>query len=162
MDKATPDQVGARCSFLCPASDASTAISDASAPNTLKVFVMDEAWRFFRHPVIRCYIVVALKSWRKKNAAMILATQSCDDLLHSDMLSVVAESCPTRLFLANPDMDRGVYRRTFHLNDTENSELIARLVPKQQFLLKQAGPRQASQPLGRPQRVLDLHQQPSR
>ena len=115
---------------------ASAAIGDPGRSTTFKVFVMDEAWRFFRHPVIKAYIVEALKTWRKKNAAMILATQSSDDLLASDMLPVVAESCPTRIFLANPGMDRQAYRDAFHLNETE-LELIARLVPKRQILLKQ-------------------------
>jgi len=32
----------------------------------LQVFVMDEAWRFFRNPTIKQYIVEALKTWRKK------------------------------------------------------------------------------------------------
>ena len=50
-------------------------------------------------------------------------------------LTTVAESCPTKLFLANPGMDEEWYRRVFKLNITE-SETIARLIPKQQFLLK--------------------------
>ena len=102
---------------------------------TFKTFIMDEAWRFFRHPVIKEYIVEALKTWRKKNAAMILATQSSDDLVSSEMLSVVAESCPTKLFLSNPGMDRELYRKLFHLNQTE-ADRIAELIPKRQFLLK--------------------------
>jgi type IV secretion system protein TrbE len=115
---------------------ANAAIADAAHAGTFKVFVMDEAWRFFRHPVIKAYIVEAFKTWRKKNAAMILATQSSDDLLTSEMLPVIAESCPTRLFLANPGMDAQAYRDAFHLNETELA-LIARLVPKRQLLLKQ-------------------------
>lgn len=109
---------------------------DDTLPTMFKVFVMDEAWRFFANPVIKSYIVEALKTWRKKNAAMLLATQSAEDLMNSAMLSVVAESCPTRLFLANPGMDRDAYRRAFGLNETE-AERIASLVPKQQMLLKQ-------------------------
>lgn len=66
---------------------------------------------------------------------MILATQSSDDLERSEMLSVIVESCATKMFLANPGMDCDGYRQTFHLNETE-TELIARLVPKQQILLK--------------------------
>jgi transposase-like protein len=31
-----------------------------------KVFVIDEAWRFLRHPTIRLYILEALKTWREK------------------------------------------------------------------------------------------------
>ena len=44
------------------------------------------------------------------------------------MLQMVAECCPTKIFLANPDMDRTMYGEAFHLNDTE-LELIAGLVP---------------------------------
>jgi type IV secretion/conjugal transfer VirB4 family ATPase len=109
---------------------------DDLGPAVFKVFVVDEAWRFFENPVIKNYIVEALKTWRKKNAAMLLATQSAEDLMHSAMLPVVAESCPTRLFLANPGMDQGAYRRAFGLNETE-VERIAALVPKRQILIKQ-------------------------
>ena len=31
----------------------------------------------------------------------------------------MSESCPTKIFLANPEMDREVYPEAFHLNDTE-------------------------------------------
>jgi hypothetical protein len=50
-------------------------------------------------------------------------------------LDVIIESCSTKIFLANPDMDRDLYRRQFHLNESE-VELIASLIPKQQFLIK--------------------------
>ena len=66
---------------------------------------------------------------------MILATQSSDDLYRSEMLSVIVESCATKIFLANPGMDRQVYRDTFHLNETE-ADRITDLVPKQQILIK--------------------------
>lgn len=117
---------------------ASAAIHDSALSTVLKIFVIDEAWRFFQHAAIRAYIVEGLKTWRKKNAAMILATQSGGDLLASEMLSTVVESCPTKLFLANPGMDQDVYRRVFHLNARE-AELIAGLTPKHQFLMKQPG-----------------------
>ena len=90
---------------------------------------------FLRNPTIQQYIIEALKTWRKHNAAMILSTQSLDELRRSELLDVVVESCATKLFLANPDMDQDLYRRQFHLNDTE-IKLIASLIPKQQFLLK--------------------------
>jgi type IV secretion/conjugal transfer VirB4 family ATPase len=114
---------------------ANASIYDAGQTAALKFFVIDEAWRFLRHPTIRQYILEALKTWRKKNAAMILATQSSDDLLRSEMLSVVVESCATKMFLANPDIDQKLYREVFHLNETE-SGLISQLVPKRQILVK--------------------------
>lgn len=41
---------------------------------------MDEAWRFIQHPMLRGYVQEALKTWRKRNAAMVLATQTVDAL----------------------------------------------------------------------------------
>lgn len=115
---------------------ANATIYDPAQQSIPKLVVFDEAWRFFRNPVTRGYIHEALKTWRKRNAAMILATQSGDDLAKSELLPTIAESCMTRFFLANPGMDSEVYREAFNLNSTE-AALIARLVPKQQFLLKQ-------------------------
>ena len=90
---------------------------------------------FLKNPSIQLYVVEALKTWRKHNAAMILSTQSLDELKRSDILDVIIESCATKIFLANPDMDRDLYRRQFHLNENE-VELISTLIPKQQFLIK--------------------------
>jgi len=114
---------------------ASGAISASHRTTAFKVVVMDEAWRFFRNRTIQSYIVEALKTWRKKNAALILATQSGDDLYRSELLPVIVESCATKMFLANPGMDRAAYSERFHLNQTE-ADLVAGLIPKQQFLLK--------------------------
>ncbi len=114
---------------------ASAAVQDPANATTLKTFVIDEAWRFFRNSVIRLYILEALKTWRKRNAAMILATQSSEDLLRSEMLATVTESCPTKFFLANPGMDQEAYSQIFHLNGAE-TETIRSLIPKQEILLK--------------------------
>jgi type IV secretion system protein VirB4 len=116
---------------------ANSTIYDPVQHQTPKLVVFDEAWRFFRNPVTRAYIHEALKTWRKRNAAMILATQSGDDLLRSELLPTVAESCMTRIFLANPGMDAAAYREAFNLNSVE-AALIGRLIPKQQFLLKRS------------------------
>jgi type IV secretion/conjugal transfer VirB4 family ATPase len=102
---------------------------------TFKTFFIDEAWVFLRNSSIQQYVTEALKTWRKHNAAMILSTQSLDELKRSELLDVIVESCATKIFLANPDMDQELYRRQFHLNDTEIG-LIAALLPKQQFLIK--------------------------
>lgn len=113
---------------------ANAAIQEAGTA-ALKLFVMDEAWRFLHHPTISQYVLEALKTWRKKNGAMILATQSSEDLARSEMLRAAVESCATKIFLANPDVDQSAYRELFHLNETE-AAMIPRLVPKQEFLIK--------------------------
>lgn len=115
----------------------SNEITDASKLGTFKMFLLDEAWLFIRNETIRNYVVQAQKTWRKHNAAMVLATQSVKELEESGMLHIVSESCPTKIFLANPEMDRDLYREVFHLNDTE-LELIAGLVPPGQMLIRKA------------------------
>ena len=114
---------------------ANAMICDRQISSIFKAFFIDEAWVFLRNPAIQRYVVEALKTWRKHNAAMILSTQSLDELKRSDILDVIVESCATKIFLANPDMDRDLYRRQFHLNETE-VELIPLLIPKRQFLIK--------------------------
>jgi type IV secretion/conjugal transfer VirB4 family ATPase len=114
---------------------ANEVVADRDISSTFKAFFIDEAWVFLRNPSIRQYVTEALKTWRKHNAAMILSTQSLDELKRSELLDVILESCATKIFLANPDMDQELYRRQFHLNDTEIN-LIASLLPKQQFLIK--------------------------
>jgi type IV secretion system protein TrbE len=115
---------------------ATAMVVDPAQADLLKVFVLDEAWRFLRDPTIRAYVTEALKTWRKKNACVLLATQSSEDLERSELLRVAIESCPTTCFLANPHIDRAGYQELFHLNETE-AAAIATLVPRQQILLKQ-------------------------
>ena len=114
---------------------ANAVIADREISSEFKAFFIDEAWVFLKNPAIQRYVVEALKTWRKQNAAMILSTQSLDELKRSDILDIIVESCATKIFLANPDMDRELYRRQFHLNDTE-VDWISGLIPKQQFLIK--------------------------
>jgi type IV secretory pathway VirB4 component len=116
---------------------ASNEITDPARLGTFKAFLLDEAWLFIRNETIRNYVVQAQKTWRKHNAAMILATQSVKELQESGMLHIVSESCPTKIFLANPEMNRDLYREAFHLNDTE-LDLIAGLVPPGQMLIRKA------------------------
>ena len=101
----------------------------------LKLCVMDEAWRFIQHPALRAYVEEALKTWRKRNAAMLLATQSIEDFASADLLRTVVESCPTKLLLANPSLDRSRYADLFQLNATE-LDLLTDLTPRRQLLLK--------------------------
>lgn len=116
----------------------SARVNDPSEAGALKVCVMDEAWRLIQHPTLRAYVQQALKTWRKRHAAMLLATQTIDDFASVDLLRTVVESCPTKLLLANPSLDRRQYADLFQMNDME-LDLLAGLVPRQQLLLKRPG-----------------------
>jgi type IV secretion system protein VirB4 len=104
----------------------------------LTLCVMDEAWRFIQHDRLRAYVHEALKTWRKRNGAMLLATQSIDDFASADLLRTVVESCPTKLLLANPSFDRAQYADLFQLNEPE-LDLLTTLTPRRQLLLKRPG-----------------------
>ena len=111
------------------------AMQDPGHTRVLTLCVMDEAWRFIQHETLRRYVEEALKTWRKRNAAMVLATQTVDDFASADLLRTVVEGCPTKLFLANPGLDRARYADIFHLNETEVA-LLSDLLPRRQLLLK--------------------------
>jgi type IV secretion system protein TrbE len=112
-----------------------TRIQDPAEASRLKLCVLDEAWRFIQHPTLRAYVQEGLKTWRKRNAAMILATQTVEDFASADLLRTVVESCPTKLLLANPALDRRTYAELFQLNEME-LDLLTGLIPRQQILLK--------------------------
>lgn len=113
----------------------STAVQDPSQSGSLKLCVLDEAWRFIQHAQLRAYVTEGLKTWRKCNAAMVLATQAVDDFASGELLRTVVESCPTKLLLANPSFDRQQHGALFQMNENE-LELLAHLLPRRQLLLK--------------------------
>ena len=79
-------------------------IADPGKLATFKMFLLDEAWLFFRNETIRNYVVQAQKTWRKHRAAMVLATQSnCRSLDCSPLWPNAARqrySSPTRRWTA--------------------------------------------------------------
>lgn len=113
---------------------ANAVIYDPALAGTFKMMFLDEAWRFLRHPVIARYVVEALKTWRKRNAAIVLSTQSVDDLVKSDLLEVLVESCATKIFLANPSLNEDLYRDVLKLPEASIA-LIKSLRPKGQLLV---------------------------
>lgn len=67
------------------------------------VIILDEAWLMLGHPVFRDKIREWLKVLRKANCAVIMATQSISDADRSGIMDVIVESCPSKIFLPNPD-----------------------------------------------------------
>jgi type IV secretion system protein VirB4 len=59
------------------------------------------------HPVFAEKIREWLKTLRKANCAVVLATQSLSDAARSGQLDVLLESCPTKILLPNEEATRG-------------------------------------------------------
>jgi type IV secretion system protein VirB4 len=104
------------------------------------LLVLDEAWVFLDHPLFAARIREWLKVLRKKNVAVLFATQSLADVATSSIAPAIIESCPQRIFLANDraiePQSREAYQR-FGLNERQ-IELIARATPKRDYYLQSA------------------------
>ena len=116
-----------------------SAVADPSELTRWKLLVVDEAWRFLADPRIGAYLAEGLKTWRKCNAGVVLATQSPGDAARdAGLCRTVAESCLTKIFLANPELDTSEYVEAFGLRPAE-AEAVRALVPKRQLLLHRPG-----------------------
>ena len=67
------------------------------------LLVLDEAWLFLDQGAFAAKIREWLKTLRKVNVAVVFATQSLADIARSSIAPALIESCPTRIFLPNPD-----------------------------------------------------------
>ena len=88
---------------------------------------------------------------------MVLATQTVEDFASADLLRTVVESCPTKLLLANPSLDRNRYTELFQLNEME-MDLLTGLIARQQILLKRPDLTKVLTPDGGPEELLDLYE----
>ncbi len=101
---------------------------------------LDEAWIYLRHPLFRDYLRDWLKTLRKKNAAVLLATQNLSDVFNSQIRDVVLESCPTKVLLPNAEASNPASRNFYEslgLNDRE-IEIIQTALPKRQYYVVSA------------------------
>lgn len=104
------------------------------------LLILDEAWVFLDHPLFAARIREWLKTLRKKNVAVLFATQSLADIADSAIAPAIVESCPQRIFLPNDralePQSRAAYER-FGLN-ARQVELIGRATPKRHYYLQSA------------------------
>ncbi len=102
------------------------------------LLILDEAWLFLDHPLFAGRIRDWLKTLRKKNVAVVFATQSLADVASSSIAPAIIESCPQRIFLPNDraiePQARTAYER-FGLNERQ-IQLIAQAMPKRDYYLQ--------------------------
>lgn len=99
------------------------------------LLILDEAWLFLDEPQFAEKIREWLKVLRKKNVSVIFATQQLSDVIKSSISSAIIESCPTRIFLPNPNArDRSVssFYESFGLNKRQ-IEIISMAEPKRDY-----------------------------
>jgi type IV secretion system protein VirB4 len=99
------------------------------------LLVLDEAWVFLDDPAFAGRIREWLKTLRKRNVAVIFATQSLADVQRSTIAPAIIESCASRIFLPNPQATEPQLRATyasFGLNDRQIA-IIATAQPKRDY-----------------------------
>jgi type IV secretion system protein VirB4 len=100
------------------------------------VFIIcDEAWRLLSDPVSSDWLFEAIRTFRKKNAGITLATQSLTEIANSPYRDLLLESCPGKIFLPNPEA-KGEYVRNAYLKlglSERETEIIGEAQPRRQY-----------------------------
>ena len=102
------------------------------------LIVIEEAWRTLLDPAFGLRLKEWLLTLRKKNAAVMVVTQTLADLQASPHRAAIVESCPTRFLLPNAmaaTPGTAELYRDLGLNDAE-LELLAAGRPKRDYYLK--------------------------
>jgi type IV secretion system protein VirB4 len=100
---------------------------------------IDEAWLFLKHPAWRDKIQDWLKTMRKKNAVILLATQSMADVKESPIASAILQSTATKIYLPNSEAGNEGMRQFYEyagLNSRE-IELLQSASPKRDYYIVQ-------------------------
>src|SRR5262249_10852005 len=99
------------------------------------LLVLDEAWLFLKDAFFAAQIQDWLKTLRKKNVAVVFASQELADVEASPIASTIIEACATRIYLPN-DRARELRSRAFYealgLNGRQ-IDLIANATPKRDY-----------------------------
>jgi type IV secretion system protein VirB4 len=97
--------------------------------------LLDEAWVYLRHGLFRERMRDWLKTLRRMNGVVVMATQQLSDICNSEIADVVLENCPTKILLPNAESrspgSREFYQRV-GLNERE-LEILQVSVPKQHY-----------------------------
>lgn len=114
--------------------------------------LLDEAWVYLRHGLFRERMRDWLKTLRRMNGVVVMATQQLSDICNSEIADVILENCPTKILLPNAEAQtpnsKAFYDRV-GLNDTELN-LLQTAVPKQHYyVLSPLGRRLISLGLGK-------------
>ncbi|MCK8458337.1 VirB4 family type IV secretion/conjugal transfer ATPase [Sphingomonas faeni] len=102
------------------------------------IIAIDEFWKALQDEAFRGFAQDGLKTFRKRNAMMVFATQSPADALKSDIAHSILEQVATQVMLPNPKGSRRDYVEGFSLTDAEYQLIREELSPEsRKFLVKQ-------------------------
>jgi type IV secretion system protein VirB4 len=102
------------------------------------IICIDEFWKALGDEAFRRFAQDGLKTYRKRNALLVFATQSPADALKSDISHSILEQVATKIMLPNPFGARRDYVDGFALSEAEFKLVREDLAPEShKFLVKQ-------------------------
>jgi type IV secretion system protein VirB4 len=102
------------------------------------IICIDEFWKALGDDAFRRFAQDGLKTYRKRNAVLVFATQSPADALKSDISHSILEQVATKIMLPNPFGARRDYVDGFALSEAEFKLVREELAPEShKFLVKQ-------------------------
>ena len=102
------------------------------------IIAVDEFWKALGDEAFRMFAKDGLKTYRKRNAMMVFATQSPADALKSDIASAILEQVATQVMLPNPKGAHRDYVEGLSLTEAEYQLIREELSPEShKFLVKQ-------------------------
>ncbi|MBG6243151.1 MAG: ATPase [Candidatus Symbiopectobacterium sp. Dall1.0] len=93
------------------------------------VIFMDEFWKWIRDPVFKDFAYNKLKTIRKLNGMLVVATQSPAEIIKDEIAPAVIEQCGTQILAANPMADRKDYVDGMKI-EPEVFDILKRLDPQ--------------------------------
>jgi type IV secretion system protein VirB4 len=99
------------------------------------LLILDEAWTLIDNSLFAEKIRDWLKTLRKKNAAVVFATQSVSDVLAKPITAAILESCLTKILLPNPEARSTVSSAAYkQIGLSERQiEILSYAVPKRHY-----------------------------
>ena len=93
---------------------------------------------FFKSKNFTAKIDDWLRTLRKKNAFIVFASQSIEEIENSPILPAIRQACYSKIFLPNPNASNPKVAKIYHafgLNETE-TDILSRAQAKQEYYFK--------------------------
>ncbi len=103
-----------------------------------KAIILDEAWLMLRDDVFVKELISWLKTLRKHNAIVVMATQNLSDLKSTNFEEAIFDCIKTRIYLPNPDATQPYLSKSYEkagLNP-EQIEQIAKAISKRELFIQ--------------------------
>ncbi len=108
--------------------------------STPKAIILDEAWLMLRDETFVKELITWLKTLRKHNTIVVMATQNLSDLKSSELAEAIFDCIKTRIYLPNPDATQPYLSKSYlqaGLNQEQIEQIAKAIAKKELFIQKE-------------------------